>query len=235
MNEQLLPGGDDAYSSQASQSLQRSSSLLERIRAQRERETRAAAESSITDVEMNDSNLPGPNYTPIAMDAMGGGGNGSAASTSFDFSNFQFNFGGDQQGEASQGLLSSEENYGVSPNEYSMTAYFRMFVMDVYNFFRSLPIPVQAFLIVFLIWIAWKLIVPGNNFWTANCVQTSFRNIQLFHAARARTSRLCINFTHEHLNLCEPSSVDVPLTPQRGSQRETMYQFHFRLAVGYRR
>jgi hypothetical protein len=158
MNEQLLPGGDDAYSSQASQSLQRSSSLLERIRAQRERETRAAAESSITDVEMNDSNLPGPNYTPIAVDAMGGGGNGSAASSSFDFSNFQFNFGGDQQGEASQGLLSSEENYGVSPNEYSMTAYFRMFVMDVYNFFRSLPIPVQAFLIVFLIWIAWKLI-----------------------------------------------------------------------------
>jgi hypothetical protein len=158
MNEQLLPSGEDAYSSQASQSLQRSSSLLERIRAQRERETRAAAESSITDVEMNDNNIPGPNYTPIPMDAMGGGGNGSAPSNSFDFSSFQFNFGGDQQGETSQGLLSSEENYGVSPNEYSMTAYFRMFVMDVYNFFRSLPIPVQAFLIVFLIWIAWKLI-----------------------------------------------------------------------------
>jgi hypothetical protein len=158
MNDQLLPGGDDAYSSQASQSLQRSSSLLERIRAQRERETRAAAESSITDVEMNDNHIPGQNFTPSATDAMGGGGNGSAASSSFDFSNFQFNFAGDQQGEASQGLLSSEENYGVSPNEYTMTAYFRMFVMDVYNFFRSLPIPVQAFLIVFLIWIAWKLI-----------------------------------------------------------------------------
>jgi hypothetical protein len=162
MNEQLLPGGDDGYSSQASQSLQRSSSLLERIRAQRERETIAAAESSITDVEMNDNNLPGPNYTPIAMDAMGGGGNGSAASSSFDFSNFQFNFGGGggggQPGEASHGLLSSEDNYRISPNEYSMTAYFRMFVMDVYNFFRSSPIPVQAFLIVFLIWIAWKLI-----------------------------------------------------------------------------
>jgi hypothetical protein len=162
MDEQLLPGGGDGSFSQASESLQRSSSLLERIRAQREREARAAAESSnatSNDVEMDSGPVHIPNYAPIASDAVGGGGGGDNSSGSFGFSGFSMNFGGPSSGgqnESSQGLL-SEQN-GISENGYSMTEYFRMFVGDVYGFFRSLPIPVQAFLIVFLLWVAWKLL-----------------------------------------------------------------------------
>jgi hypothetical protein len=41
--------------------------------------------------------------------------------------------------------------------EYRATAYFYMMVMDLYYWFRSLPLPAQAFLIALLMWITWKL------------------------------------------------------------------------------
>ena len=164
MNEQLIPdsgdGGSSSASSIASQSLQRSASLLERIRAQREREAQAAAESpAVTSTSAgveanNNASVPVvPNYTPISSDAVGGGGGES----SFSFSGFSMNFGGPvDTNEASEGLLSDYR--GISGNDYSILAYFRMFVGDVYYCFRSLPLPARAILIMFLIWVAWKLL-----------------------------------------------------------------------------
>lgn len=173
MDEQLLPDDGKSSHQQATESLQRSSSLLERIRAQREREAAAERESTSNynngaDVESNTSTSTGPvnipNYDPIVNDAVGGGGGDPGTSSSFGFSGFSMDFGGfgnDQRGESSQSLLAEheQENAGISSDgSYSMSGYFRMFVMDVYLFFRSLPIPVQAFLIVFLLWVVWKLI-----------------------------------------------------------------------------
>lgn len=135
MDDQLLPNGDGG-SSQASGSLQRSTSLLERIRTQREREARATAENSnVTSgnngIETNDGTVNVPNYAPIANDAVGGGGEGgNNTSSSFGFSGFSsINFGGfgnSDQNEASQGLLS--EHTVISGNDYTMSEYFRMFV-----------------------------------------------------------------------------------------------------------
>ena len=65
----------------------------------------------------------------------------------------------------SQSLLTAEEQQQqqhpiISNNggEYSMTEYFHTFVMDIYNLFRSLPIPAQGLLVFVLLWIAWKLL-----------------------------------------------------------------------------
>jgi hypothetical protein len=154
MNEPLVPGDD----SEESQGLHRSSSLLERIRAQREREA-ASSEEQNNHVETNSGPVNIPNYTPIANDAVGGGGETAVASSWS--SGFSMNFGGGGGGAAgapggsTQGLLSPD---GSSPDNYSMTEYFYTFVMDIYSLFRSLPIPVQAVLVVFLLWVAWKLL-----------------------------------------------------------------------------
>ena len=65
----------------------------------------------------------------------------------------------------SQSLLTAEEQQQQQPiigsnngGEYSMTEYFHTFVMDIYNLFRSLPIPAQGLLVFVLLWIAWKLL-----------------------------------------------------------------------------
>ena len=48
---------------------------------------------------------------------------------------------------------------GISPDEYySMSAYFQMFVMDVYTVFQQLPGPARAVVIVALLWVVWKLL-----------------------------------------------------------------------------
>jgi hypothetical protein len=159
MNEPLVPGNDN----EESQGLHRSSSLLERIRAQREQEA-ASSEEQNNHVETNTRPVNIPNYAPIANDAVGGGGEHAAASSwSSGFSSFSMNFsggggGGDAAGAprgSTQGLLTPD---GSSPDNYSMTEYFYTFVMDIYGLFRSLPIPAQAVLVVFLLWVAWKLL-----------------------------------------------------------------------------
>jgi hypothetical protein len=162
MNEPLVPGNENEEESQ--QALHRSPSLLERIRSQRERET-ASSEEQNNDIETTSTTGPGPgpvnipNYAPIANDAMGGGGEPAAASSwSSGLSSFSMNFGGagaGAPGGSNQGLLSPD---GSSPENYSMTEYFNTFVMDIYGLFRSLPIPAQAVLVVFLLWVAWKLL-----------------------------------------------------------------------------
>jgi hypothetical protein len=165
MNEPLVSEDDNEESQQG---LHRSTSLLERIRAQREREAASSEEQNNNhndDVETNTGppvNIP--NYAPIANDAMGGGGEPAAASSSWSsaFSSFSMNFGGGGGAagapggsSTTQGLLSPD---GSSPDNYSMTEYFNTFVMDIYGLFRSLPILAQAVLVVFLLWVAWKLL-----------------------------------------------------------------------------
>jgi hypothetical protein len=136
----LSRGDDRTVPSQAQAQAQ--GSLLERIRATQE-----------------NSNVV-PNYTPVGNDAFAGGGDG--ASSSFGFSSLSLSFGGGEgrpAPEPSQGLLSEHNNvnYPSPGGEYSMQQYFVTFVMDVYNAFRSLPIPAQAASVVGLLWIAWKL------------------------------------------------------------------------------
>jgi hypothetical protein len=159
MNEPLVPGDDN----EESQGLHRSTSLLERIRAQREREAASPEEQNNVYAEPSTTGPVNiPNYAPIANDAVGSGGEPAAASSwSSGFSNFSMNFGGSggaaagAPGGSNQGLLSPD---GSSPDNYSMTGYFYTFVMDIYGLFRSLPIPAQAVLVVFLLWVAWKLL-----------------------------------------------------------------------------
>jgi hypothetical protein len=160
MNEPLVSGDDNEDESQG---LHRSSSLLERIRAQREREAASSEEQNNVYVKTNNTGPVNivPNYAPISNDAVGGGGEAAAASSwSSGFSSFSMNFVGGgaaagAPGGSTQGLLSPD---GSSPDNYSMTEYFYTFVMDIYGFFRSLPIPAQAVLVVFLLWVAWKLL-----------------------------------------------------------------------------
>jgi hypothetical protein len=146
MDESLLSNDDvnqatnEALSlSQAS--LQRSTSLLERIRAQREREAVAAAPLS---------NMETIDYTPISTHD--NTPQSRFGASSLNFSGLIRGFRVSNDNDATQGLLATHNE------NYSMSAYFRMFVMDIYTYFRSLAIPVQAFAIVFMLWIVYHLI-----------------------------------------------------------------------------
>ena len=61
----------------------------------------------------------------------------------------------EEQQQQQHPIIGSNNNGG---GEYSMTEYFHTFVMDIYNLFRSLPIPAQGLLVIVLLWIAWKLL-----------------------------------------------------------------------------
>jgi hypothetical protein len=163
MDESLLPDNynnninrsSDALSvSEAS--LQRSASLLARIQAQRERETMDV--SSFGEIPRT---LPEgvPQYEPLSSESFGNdrfapaAGRSMMGASSLNFSGLIRGFGNRHNNEATRGLLDA-----TSPEEYSMENYFRTFVMDVYNFYRSLPIPVQAGGIVLMLWIIYKCI-----------------------------------------------------------------------------
>lgn len=169
MDESLLP--DDNYSNNTSTnrsgdvlsasqaSLQRSASLLDRIRAHRERESIDASSSS-SFAEIPRTFLPTtdiPNYQPIASDDYGnGGGQSMMGASSLNFSSLIRGFGNrthNHTAEASRGLLDAS-----SPEEYSMENYFRTFVNDVYSYFRSLPAAVQAGVILLMLFIIYKCI-----------------------------------------------------------------------------
>jgi hypothetical protein len=180
MDDPLISGGGcgaDQALSEATETLERSSSLLDRINAQREREDRSAEEQAFstgnlnTDLEMNRNGLQDPNYSPIPSDATfgagGGGGGGSlnpfgSGSLVSGFSGLsgmsmslpQMGYNGEQD-QSSESLLS--EQVGSLSREYSMTAYFKMFVIDIYSVFKSMPLPAQICTVVFLFWILWKL------------------------------------------------------------------------------
>jgi len=159
-NQNFNRSSDVLSASEAS--LQRSTSLLDRIRAQRERE--AMDVSTFSEIP---SILPTgvPNYEPVPAGddfggmspstGMGGGGRSMMmGASSLNFSGLIRGFGNRTNNhEASRGLLDTS-----SLEEYSMQNYFRTFVMDTYTYYRSLPIPVQAGGIVLMLWIIYKCI-----------------------------------------------------------------------------
>lgn len=151
MEEQLLPlneQGDGPIEagplsgmtqSSSESSLMRGSSLLERIRVQRERE--AAMDPSMTEMG---------GYRPPMAD--GGAGSPTLGRVSM-------NFGDDFTDEATQGLLAGRRNgSNAQDDEYSMKEYFLTFVMDMYSIFQSLPIIGQIVLIAVMLYLIWVLI-----------------------------------------------------------------------------
>lgn len=136
MSDLNVPLADDA--SQASRS-SLSGSLLDRIRAQREKEAAPVAQPE---------RLVVPNYNnPVETS------DPSNAAWSMDFSIPRYG-GGNSNNEATMSLLGDEE--GSEP--YSMTKYFQTFVQDTYNAFRSLHPVAQGVVAVTLFALAlWLL------------------------------------------------------------------------------
>ena len=67
-----------------------------------------------------------------------------------------------QQQQEQQQASSSQSGVGIirgiSPDDYSMSAYFQMFVMDVYSLFLKLHPIGRVVLIILLLWLLWKLL-----------------------------------------------------------------------------
>jgi hypothetical protein len=126
-------------SSQASKS-SLSGSLLDRIRAQRDRESGSAPEQP--------EPLTVPNYAPVE--------NNDNTNDNSNAWNMDFNlprYGGGNE-EAAMSLLGEEEG----GEGYSMTRYFHTFVQDVYNAFRSLHPVAQGVAAVLMFMLAlWLL------------------------------------------------------------------------------
>jgi hypothetical protein len=154
-------GGDDS-----SQSSQRSgTSLLERIRAQRNREA-ATENSAPTQIQV-------PNYAPVptSQHGFGNGGEHELGSSNFfssawsnisssmenGMASLQQESGGDGMDDA---LLapSSHHGHGHGEENYTMSGYFMTFVRDVYNLFLSLPVWGRVIVVVLLLFIALKLL-----------------------------------------------------------------------------
>ncbi|CAJ1902767.1 unnamed protein product [Cylindrotheca closterium] len=129
--------------SSSESSLMRGSSLLERIRVQRERE--AAMEPSTTEMGGYSSN----HYNPPNL-ADGGAGNPTLGRVSM---NFEDNFSND----ATRGLLAGNGGANAQ-DDYSMKEYFLTFVVDMYSLFRSLPVIGQIIMIAVMLYLIWILI-----------------------------------------------------------------------------
>ena len=67
----------------------------------------------------------------------------------------EMGMGGDNDNDNDNTLHAGSAGAGGS--EYNMKEYFITFVMDIYNLFQTLPIPIQAFLLVLMLYLAWKL------------------------------------------------------------------------------
>mmetsp|Transcript_33388 Transcript_33388/g.37989 ORF Transcript_33388/g.37989 Transcript_33388/m.37989 type:complete len:144 (-) Transcript_33388:133-564(-) len=140
MSETNNPFSDN--NSQASRS-SLSGSLLDRIRAQRERE-----------VDKNNFARPEPlsvpNYSQIESNtAPTESLNGWSMGINFN------RFGNIAESEATTSLLSVND---VERNSYSMTRYFQTFVHDVYSGFRSFHPFAQGVIVLLLVVAALKLI-----------------------------------------------------------------------------
>ena len=136
---------DAQLSDNASQASQRSAmtgSLLERIRAQREAQQRAAERESSVEV---------PSYSPHGNDAQ------QPTNNRWSFNVAWPTLGHFAQGneEASEALLSEHRHEGES---YSMGQYLTTFVQDFYNGFRSMHPVVQVVVVLVLLFVAIKLV-----------------------------------------------------------------------------
>lgn len=142
MSDALL--SDDA--SQASQRSGMTGSLLERIRAQREAQQRAAAARESSAVEV-------PSYSPLGSDVV-------QQPTSHRWSlNVAWptlgHFAHDNE-EASEALLSEQHRH--EGESYSMGQYLTTFVQDFYNGFRSMHPVLQIVVVIVLLFVAIKLV-----------------------------------------------------------------------------
>jgi hypothetical protein len=167
-------GGDDA--SQSSQRSAGGTSLLDRIRAQQNRETaQGGAENSVPTQQ-----IQVPQYNPVPTSQGQGGfgsntnnadGGGENAGSSNFFSNAWSNIsssmesgmasmehdsGGDGMNDA---LLAPTASHHHNEEEnYTMQGYFMTFVKDIYNLFLSLPVWGRAITVIVLLLIALKLL-----------------------------------------------------------------------------
>ena len=113
-----------------------------------------------------------PNYSPIANDAVFSGTTtttrremtNSGFGFSMNFDNMIPNFAAaagngynplltintshDSFDQSSEALLS--ENVASLSNQYSMSAYFKMMILDIYSLFRAMPVPIQIITILVL-------------------------------------------------------------------------------------
>jgi hypothetical protein len=172
LSESLTGGGGD----DASQSSQRSgTSLLERIRAQRNRET----EQGVTENSVPTQQIQVPQYNPLPTSQNQGGfgsnhingDGGDDLSSSNFFSNAWSNIsssmengmasmehesGGDHMNDA---LLAPASSHHLDAEEsYTMSGYFMTFVKDIYSLFLSLPVWGRTITVIVLLLIALKLL-----------------------------------------------------------------------------
>jgi hypothetical protein len=170
LSESLTGGGGD----DASQSSQRSgTSLLDRIRAQQNREaTQGGTENSAP------THIQVPQYSPVPTSQGFGNHNnnnadgGDNAGSSNFFSNAWSNIsasmengmasmehetgGGDGMDDALLAPTSTHHQDGLE--NYTMSGYFMTFVRDIYNLFLSMPVWGRAITVVVLLAIALKLL-----------------------------------------------------------------------------
>lgn len=150
-------GGDDS----ASQTSQRSStSLLERIRAQRAQQQ--TQESAPTTIQV-------PQYNPVAREENFAGGGPAMPSESPAASNFFSSAWHNISESLETGMASLQQEVAEPPDQallapstyneenYSMTEYFMTFVNDVYSTFLALPLIVRVCVIFALLFTAIKL------------------------------------------------------------------------------
>jgi hypothetical protein len=178
LSESLTGGGGD----DASQSSQRSAggtSLLDRIRAQRNRESaQGGSEHSVPTQQIQ---VPQYNPVPTSQGQVGFGNNnnnadgGEHAGSSNFFSNAWSNIhssmesgmasmehgnSGDNMNDAL--LAPTSSHSGSHPHDeednYTMSGYFMTFVRDIYNLFLSLPVWGRAITVIVLLLIALKLL-----------------------------------------------------------------------------
>lgn len=147
MSEALL--GDD--SSQTSQRSSLSgSSLLERIRAQREAQQQQRSSAPSAAAPTTPAALDLPSYSPEPQPAS----NNERWSLNVSWPHVLSPGTHSHEDTASQALLSPS----TDSDGYSMFGYLKTFVQDFYNLFRSMHPAVQGALVVVLLWIAIKLI-----------------------------------------------------------------------------
>ncbi|CAB9515018.1 expressed unknown protein [Seminavis robusta] len=178
MNQPLTSGADagDSMSQTSSQGRSRlQGSLLDRIRAQRSRDDGAApaeqGQMIVGPGPMAPSQISIPTYRDhiTANNTTNNNMMNSAMTSTNDMSELgsssmmsTIGFGSafaPQNGVSSEALLGNHnQQQGGGGGDYSMTVYFKTFVMDVYSLFQSLPVWAQVVLIIFLVFLVIKWI-----------------------------------------------------------------------------
>lgn len=161
----------------ASQSSQRSQlSLLERIRLQRKNESVAAQQkknqSNISDTTPTQIQIPQYDSTNTTDDSHAEASHGrsffshawgniqsSMQSGMRHYEPLQQQHGSEEDG-MNEALLAPTASTTIQASEedYSMSGYFMTFVKDIHEGFKKLPISLRVVVILFLLYVSWRLI-----------------------------------------------------------------------------